>query len=394
MIPRGDTARTLVISLKNRGIAYAPDENCRAVFTALKPDGTVVFNEASVSEGEIIYPLSAQTTAVEGALRCQIRLYGHDERLLISPGFSLEISEAVCADEPIVESRDEVSALTALVTDTNELIDTVRQSLTDGDFVPQISIGSVSTLPSGSMASVEIGGTKQAPVLNFAIPQGPEGQAQNLIPDSALSADSTRPVQNAVITAALSEKLDKSEFELSSKNFVKTEEFSEAVSNFVELEEIGNYLETKVDKVSGKGLSSNDFTDAEKSKLAAIEAGANKYTLPALGVGSSHLANSAVTAAKIAANAVSATYTATIPTSGWTDSSQYFSQTVTISGLLASDAPIVDLNGAGLTPTVKKQQQEEWGKVYQVYAAANSLTLYADGKPECDLAVKILCIRK
>lgn len=32
----------------------------------------------------------------------------------------------------------------------------------------------------------------------------------------------------------------------------------------------------KVDKVSGKGLSTNDYTTAEKNKLAGIDAGANK----------------------------------------------------------------------------------------------------------------------
>lgn len=37
----------------------------------------------------------------------------------------------------------------------------------------------------------------------------------------------------------------------------------------------------KVDKVSGKGLSTNDYTTPEKNKLAAIEAEANKYVLPA-----------------------------------------------------------------------------------------------------------------
>ena len=39
-------------------------------------------------------------------------------------------------------------------------------------------------------------------------------------------------------------------------------------------------LSGKVDKVSGKGLSSNDFTDALLTKLNGIEEGANKYTLP------------------------------------------------------------------------------------------------------------------
>lgn len=40
-----------------------------------------------------------------------------------------------------------------------------------------------------------------------------------------------------------------------------------------------NSLAGKVGKVEGKGLSSNDYTSAEKEKLAGIEAGANKTTV-------------------------------------------------------------------------------------------------------------------
>lgn len=36
----------------------------------------------------------------------------------------------------------------------------------------------------------------------------------------------------------------------------------------------------KVDKVSGKQLSTNDYTNTEKNKLAGIATGANNYTLP------------------------------------------------------------------------------------------------------------------
>ena len=39
-------------------------------------------------------------------------------------------------------------------------------------------------------------------------------------------------------------------------------------------------LGNKVDKVTGKGLSTNDYTTTEKNKLAGIEANANNYTLP------------------------------------------------------------------------------------------------------------------
>ena len=41
-------------------------------------------------------------------------------------------------------------------------------------------------------------------------------------------------------------------------------------------ESIQEELDQKVDKVTGKGLSTNDYTTAEKQKLAGIEAQANK----------------------------------------------------------------------------------------------------------------------
>lgn len=41
-----------------------------------------------------------------------------------------------------------------------------------------------------------------------------------------------------------------------------------------------NLLSAKVDKVAGKGLSTNDFTDLLKSKLDGMEEGANKYIHP------------------------------------------------------------------------------------------------------------------
>lgn len=66
---------------------------------------------------------------------------------------------------------------------------------------------------------------------------GIEAGANKTVVDSTLSSTSTNPVQNKVIDAAL-----------------------------------GN----KVDKVAGKGLSTNDYTTTEKNKLDGIEKGANK----------------------------------------------------------------------------------------------------------------------
>lgn len=49
------------------------------------------------------------------------------------------------------------------------------------------------------------------------------------------------------------------------------------------MEKVTTLLGNKVDKVSGKGLSTNDYTTAEKEKLSGIATGANNYTLPTAG---------------------------------------------------------------------------------------------------------------
>ena len=43
---------------------------------------------------------------------------------------------------------------------------------------------------------------------------------------------------------------------------------------------VTNNVSSKVDKVDGKGLSTNDYTNAEKTKLAGIAEGAQKNVQP------------------------------------------------------------------------------------------------------------------
>lgn len=100
----------------------------------------------------------------------------------------------------------------------------------------------------------------------------------------------------------------------------------------------------------------------------------------------------AITAAKIAANAVSTVYTATIPT-GWSGSAAPYSKAVTISGIAASDQPIIDLSPSSDYETAEPQI-EQWGYVYRAVTAANEITFYATEKPDVELPVKVRCIRK
>lgn len=57
---------------------------------------------------------------------------------------------------------------------------------------------------------------------------------------------------------------------------VGNQTLTEALNAKANASDVTTALNTKVDKVSGKGLSTNDYTTAEKQKLAGIEAQANK----------------------------------------------------------------------------------------------------------------------
>jgi len=106
-----------------------------------------------------------------------------------------------------------------------------------------------------------------------------------------------------------------------------------------------------------------------------------------------NLENGAVTAAKLAAGAVSTVYTGTLTTAGWTGSAAPFSQALTVNGMFATDKPVVDLTMSG-TYATDEAREAAWSSVYRAVPGTNRLTVYAREKPTVALPVQILCVRK
>lgn len=113
--------------------------------------------------------------------------------------------------------------------------------------------------------------------------------------DEAINSTSTNPVQNKVISAALNKKVDVVAGKVLSSNDYTNDEktklaniaeganktivdtaLSETSTNPVQNKVINTALSNKVSKEDGKGLSTNDYTTEEKTKLAGIAEGANK----------------------------------------------------------------------------------------------------------------------
>lgn len=85
------------------------------------------------------------------------------------------------------------------------------------------------------------------------------------------------------------------------------------------------------------------------------------------------------------------TYNATIGTS-WTGSAAPYTQTITVSGILATDNPIVDCV-LSATYATAKSQLEAYSNIYQITTAANSITVRATAKTTTAVPIQLLCIR-
>lgn len=133
-VKKGDTARSIIATLNSGDKPYTIKDATSVVFTALKPDGNVIYNSCTVSEGNIIYDFTAQTAAVSGELPCEFRVYGTGNKLLVSARFTLLVEDAVYSDSSAVESSSEYSALTKMVSDGNDLIDELTAAKENNSF--------------------------------------------------------------------------------------------------------------------------------------------------------------------------------------------------------------------------------------------------------------------
>ena len=85
------------------------------------------------------------------------------------------------------------------------------------------------------------------------------------------------------------------------------------------------------------------------------------------------------------------TYKVNIGTT-WSGSAAPYTQTISVSGMLASDNPIVDVTPDSTYDTAVSQV-EAWGNIHRITTAANSITVYANDKTEVAIPIQLKCIR-
>lgn len=126
-----------------------------------------------------------------------------------------------------------------------------------------------------------------------------------------------------------------------------------------------------------------DGADPITVKAGNIEASA---------VETAKIKDGAVTMAKLADHAVSVDYTVTLDTT-WSGDAAPYTKEQTINGILAADAPLIDIVPSATFADAGKQA-DAWALIYRAVTAANKITFYAKAKPAVSIPLQIRCIRK
>ena len=123
-VKRGENgARRLAIALYMHSVPYMADAGTTAVFRAIKPDNTKLFNSATITDNVVTVGLTTQTVSVLGTVRCELSIYGTNNELLYSPQFDVIVEDYLYSDTAM-ESTDEYSELTEAISKVNDIVST------------------------------------------------------------------------------------------------------------------------------------------------------------------------------------------------------------------------------------------------------------------------------
>jgi hypothetical protein len=121
------------------------------------------------------------------------------------------------------------------------------------------------------------------------------------------------------------------------------------------------------------GTASNKYMTPQRTKQAIDVHGAEDATLSTLG----HIKH--------------ALLTTTLNTT-WSGSAAPYTKTQTVSSILSTDTPFIDVVMSG-TYATDEARQEAWNYIYRAVTGDDSITFYASEKPTVELPIQIRVIR-
>lgn len=117
--------------------------------------------------------------------------------------------------------------------------------------------------------SCKIGGNDEGNITTEVVDMSTDMGFVPIIIDEELSETSENAIANKAVTAELKKKAGLEE--VSEEFRLVDEQIKNLERDKADASDVNKALKLKVDKIAGKGLSSNDFTNEEKAKLASLQ---------------------------------------------------------------------------------------------------------------------------
>lgn len=233
-------SRTLILNIINGGKPFDFDsENMQAVLYAIKPDGTVLYNNCIKKGNTIIYTFTQQTVSVPGDVTARIKIVAADDdtQVLFAPQFVIHVDDETDSDLNI-ESSDEFAALTSATNDVLNIFNAadiivnnaqaVINTANNASILAQNAVDNVNAViaqliedKNNGLFNGEIGPQGEQGPQGAQGPrgeQGPQGiqgpNGKDAIIDTELSEESNNAVANSAVTKAVNDNEVKADYYL------------------------------------------------------------------------------------------------------------------------------------------------------------------------------------
>lgn len=223
-------SRTLILNIIDGGKPFDfESENFQAVLYAIKPDGTVLYNNCIKKGNTIIYTFTQQTVSVPGDVTARIKIVAADDdtQVLFAPQFVIHVDDETDSDLNI-ESSDEFAALTSATNDVLNIFNAadiivnnaqaVINTANNASILAQNAVDNVNAViaqliedKNNGLFNGEIGPQGEQGPQGAQGPrgeQGPQGiqgpNGKDAIIDMELSENSNNAIANSVVTSRFS----------------------------------------------------------------------------------------------------------------------------------------------------------------------------------------------
>lgn len=286
---------------------------CNVRVLGTKADGTGYMYDCGFSHSKVFFDIQEQMTVLAGQHTAEIRIVDNEDNIIGSSNFIFQIEKAALKDDTVISETD-IPLLQRIINNIDSInaVETMLDGGTTGQVLAKKSDtdGDVWWINPGQGGDVvwgEIGGilTDQTDLKNVLDTKAnvsdvyTKENVDTLLDGKASATDLSNHIQDdsnphRVTKAQVglgnvdnTSDLDKP-ISNATQNALDTKATTDQITNLqsqIDLKanssevdsleiEVDNLSTNKVDKVSGKGLSTNDYTTDEKNKLSGIDSGA------------------------------------------------------------------------------------------------------------------------